>query len=75
MENHERINMLSTYPEKLIFNDAEIRQLEKLLGKLLQQYQNKNIKSIIMASLKASIDNEKRIVSNKIGNYINQKTA
>ena len=75
MENHEKINQLSTYPEKLIFNDAEIKQLETLLGKLPQKYWNKNFKGILIAALKASIENEKRIVSNKIGNYINQKTA
>lgn len=67
---HEKIMRFAAVPDALVVQPGRVGESIEVLKKLLGHYPGHSCSDIIAASLKAALENEQRVVSLKIKNYL-----
>lgn len=67
---HEKIKRFQQVPDALVIAPERVGECIDLLKKLLAFYPSRSCTDLILASLHAGLENERRIVSLKIKNYL-----
>lgn len=67
---HEKITRFQKVPDALVIQSERVGEGIELLKRLLAHYPGYSCSDLILASLHAALQNEQRIVSLKIKNYL-----
>lgn len=70
LAQHEKVARLSRLPDELIFHESEIEEALKLVCRLKKEYPKCSTSKLLEGALAVALENESRIVSFKIKNYI-----